>query len=228
MRKESAAVVGAMMLAVLVSCSPPSGSTGLPVGTAPAGQGGIAEVSELFKPGEEGGTKGIRFYTTDRKYRSASGYTLWSYSAGPGGSDDRTVRVEKRLGNASAGYGLVLCSGVQDVGGRDELVFMTVMINNRGEYAVGKVIGNEYRSLLPSLWERSERLRGHAGNGNELRVVKAGMNHYELYVNGGHETGFEDNEAPYCDAGGRDGYVVVIAPDDLRGSAVEVLFWEGG
>ena len=209
---------------VLAMClSPYSGKndTGLPGNETPI------EISQLFEPQGNEYDGWIKFYTNDSKYYTPWGYTLWTYTAKPSGSfTERTVRLYKTTGDIIAGYGVIICSDQQFIEGKLQTVFLTVMINNNGQYSVGKVIDANYLSL--EKWKYCASLNKAQGNENTIRILKdtSVANKYYLFFNEMDEgLFFVDNIAPYCNAG-KDGYIVVISPSDLNKSSVEVWFKE--
>jgi hypothetical protein len=167
-----------------------------------------------------------RFFTNDPKYHGPNGFTLWTAGMEEDGELDREVIVSKSSGNNSAGYGLVICHKMRESEGTEKLVMLTVMINNRGQYAVGKVEDAAYKEIKPwtlaNLGGQGNYLRMGSGQENKIRVAYSGDNYYDLYVNGEKIDAFTE-EAPFCEGKGQSGYVVVVAPGD---SAVDVLFWE--
>ncbi|MDR2181295.1 MAG: hypothetical protein LBN92_01290 [Treponema sp.] len=187
----------------------------------------FAPTSDLFRKTESGA---VRFYTNDPKYRGPSGYSLWTVFGEEPDTLERLVGVSKSAGNNSAGYGLVICHKTRESDGTDKLVMLTVMINNRGYYAIGKVINGSYREIKP--WTRANAggpgnyLKTGSGMENKIGVSYAGDNHYELSFNGSVIETFTDEELPFCGGEGRSGYVVVIAPDDLNKTGVDVYFRE--
>jgi hypothetical protein len=219
-----------VVAAALTGCLSPYEGSGEGEGTLPVTGQPAAEASALFSDEGSGddGRRVTRFYTADRKYRTVRGYTLWTAGDGTEGTafTDRTVVVRKATGNMAAGYGVVICEGVRPVGGVNERVFLTVLVNNQGEYAAGKVYGGRYESLI--WWTRDEALLAGSGVGNEIRIVRDGVdpNRYHVHFNGTEVTTLTDSEGPRCGGIGRSGYVVVIAPDDLAGAGVEAWFEE--
>jgi hypothetical protein len=191
--------------------------TGLP------GNGMVEINSELFVPipGEDG----YRFYTNDPKYRTSSGHTLWAYNTEPEQIfTERTIKMYKTQGDNIAGFGAIICSSQCVVNGHPETVFLTVMINNSGQYAVGKVINASYTSLVN--WTNNSGIIKYYSGFNKVKIVKAG-NVYSLYFNSNPVPDtFVDSQAPICNDYGRNGYIVVISPTDLNGSAVDVWFYE--
>jgi hypothetical protein len=192
--------------------------------------GGIMEASWLFKEeGEEDGEGRIttRLNTNDRKYWGMKGTTLWTVWGEEEEFEEREVKMSKTKGNASAGYGLVICHGVREAEGKEEETMLVVMINNAGEYAVGKVIGGRYESVR--WWTRSGAIRGWEGAPNEIRVRREGEEYVVAALAEGEEievTRFVEEEEPRH-TGGRNGYVVVISPQDrFPQEGVDVYFTE--
>ncbi|MDR2767429.1 MAG: hypothetical protein LBB82_03780 [Treponema sp.] len=184
--------------------------------------------SDLFRETESGV---VRFYTNDPKYRGPNGYSLWTVFGEEQNTLDRLVSVSKSAGNNSAGYGLVICHKTRESDGTGKLVMLTVMINNRGQYAIGKVINGSYREIKP--WTTANAggagnyLKAGTGMKNKIGVSYTGDNHYELSFNEYVIETFADEEVPFCEGKGKSGYVVVIAPDDLNKTGVDVYFEEG-
>jgi hypothetical protein len=219
-----------MILLLVGSCLSPYEGGGEGNGLPETGNP-VQYASELFT-GEgidtEPGERITRFYTNDPKYRTVGGYTLWT--AGDGDTEapfsSRTVTVRKVSGSAAAGYGLVLCEAPRTVEGGTEQVYLVVFINNNGQYALGKVYGGRYESLV--WWKPSAALYRGSGAVNTITVTKdeENANTYHLFLNTVPVETFTDGSAPQCNAQGRSGYIVVIAPSDLDRSAVEAWFYE--
>ena len=190
--------------------------------------GGIKEANELFKKTESdsSGKVTTRLHTSDKKYFGINGSTLWTVWGEEGIEEefkDREVMMSKVRGNAAAGYGLVLCHGLRDVDGKKEETMLVVMINNHGEYAIGKVIGGRYDSLV--WWTKNAAIRGWAGAPNEIKITKEGEA-FIIKCNGAEITSFVDGDEPRH-TGGKNGYVVVISPQDrISGNEVDVYFTE--
>jgi hypothetical protein len=220
--KNRMIIVGCIV--VLVSClSPYNGDqneNGLPDTETPM------VISDLFIPVESGDANTTMFYTNNPAYRTPSGYTLWAYTSDSVDLQERTVSLKKQSGSSIAGYGIIICSAPRQVGSKTENVFLTVMINNNKQYAIGKVTGASYKSLV--YWTNSTGLEKAPGMENVVSVKRdsANKNKFSLYCNDVFEQYFTDEELPACEGTGRNGYIVVIAPDDLDKSAVEVWFYE--
>jgi len=216
-------LINAGVIFLIMAClSPYNGNDGKENGL-PGNETTIA-VSDLFIPIDN--TTITKFYTNDPIYRTASGYTLWTYCSDIVNFQERIVTVRKPLGSNIAGYGLILCANERMVEESLENVFLTVMINNNRQYALGKVIRASYKPILN--WTEGNGLAKGIGLPQKIKIVKDGenQNKYHLYFNGFYECFFIDEEDPRCEGVGKNGYVVVIAQDDLNKGSVEVLFDE--
>ena len=188
----------------------------------------ILRVSEIFLEGETSaeGEVTTRLYTNDEKYWGLNGKTLWTAWGDEGIGElftERTVTMSKVKGHVTAGYGLVLCQGVREVEGREEETMLIVMINNNGEYAIGKSIGGQYEEM--AWWTMNAAINAGLGAPNEILVRRDG-NEFELIANGFFVTRFEDPEEPKHE-GGRNGYIAVISPlDRLPKDEIDIYFTE--
>jgi predicted small secreted protein len=220
----------AVALAVLAGCDNTLGGGGpyQPGEGEDETQEALMMVSELF---EEAGTTEAeetvtRFYTNDPEYWTAKGFTAWTVWGTEEPGDEftgRKVKVNKSQGVASSGYGLVLCQGTRKVNGQEVPTMLTVMINNEGEYTVGKVIGRRSEILVG--WTSTPRLNSGLGVTNELEICpgEAGI---KLIINGTEEMAIVDTTEP-MHQGGKNGYIVVIAPmDKFPSNSVDVKFVE--
>jgi len=184
--------------------------------------------SELFEDvGTENGKQVTRFKTNDARYWSQLGYTLWTAWGIDNFVDfsERTVEVSKPKGYSGAGYGMVICQGTREVNGKAVQTMLTVMINNNGQYAIGKAIGGRYEDIL--WWTASPYINNiGAGSPTTIRVVGHGAGLFSLYINGNYIRDFIDTTEP-IHSGGRNGYIVVIAPADIFPQGeVDVYFSE--
>jgi hypothetical protein len=206
---------------LLSSClSPYSGSSeeGLPGSNTP-----IEIANDLFNESNPEFPGRFYFYTNDPKYKTTYGYTLWTNLDGSAETDvlgTREVIVNKQYGYAFAGYGITLCNASREVDGVSKPAMLTVMMNNNGQYAVGKVIDGYYHSLV--WWTNAAELHKGSGLNNAITVTYADNNRYDLFFNATKVTTFTDENAPLCEGKGKNGYVVVIAPTDLSGAGVAV------
>ena len=188
--------------------------------------GAFEAASELFEEaGEEGGLTTVRFHTNDNRYWSEYGHTVltvWGEEHEKPFTE-RTIIMSKPKGFASACYGALICHALRNVEGKDTETMLCVMINNEGQYALGKVIGGRYEALLNLTF--SPYLNTGAGAPNKMRLTyEAGL--FSLYFNGAFVQTFNDANEPVHFAG-RNGYVVVIAPyDKFPEGEVDVYFTE--
>ena len=120
-------------------------------------------------------------------------------------------------------YGIVICQGKREVGGEEKTTMLMVMINTEGQYTIGKVIGSSYQVF--SWWKTDEHIRKGFGIENTIAVgYESGV--YTLEINGAEMETFKDEEEP-IHTGGKNGYVVVIAPEDrFPAYTVDVVFRE--
>ena len=103
------------------------------------------------------------FETSNNKYLSEEGYTLWSVKNTKQVSSWR-VSVSKEAGNSKAGYGILFCGESKD--GSD--TFYTFLINNEGQYTTGRVLDGKYTTLTS--WKSLKALRHGYGISNTLGV----------------------------------------------------------
>ena len=181
--------------------------------------------SDLFEEiGENAGLKTVRFYTNDTLYWSQHGYTVWTVWGNENAPFvERTVLMSKPKGYAAACYGFVICQGRRIIDGKETDTMLTVMINNEGRYALGKVIGGRYEALFDLT--SSPHLNSGAGAPNTVQVKFDGEL-FLLYFNGTLERSFSDTIEP-VHISGRDGYIVVIAPSDrFPEGEVDIYFTE--
>ena len=173
------------------------------------------------------GKQVTRMHTNDVRYWSQRGYTVWT----AWGADnlapfiERTVEVSKTKGYIGAGYGLVICQGTRVVEGKEIQTMLTVIINNNGQYAVGKVIGGIYEDIVS--WKHSPSINNiGAGAPTTIQVIGKGAGVFSLFFNGNYIQDFSDTKEP-VHSGGRNGYIVVIAPADrFAQEEVDVHFTE--
>jgi hypothetical protein len=182
--------------------------------------GDFTEVSELFEPV---GTNTTRLRTNEERFWSPSGYTVWTVWDG-GESEPfttRTVTLSKSEGEAMAGYGLILCHANRPGFG---LTMLTVMINVKGQYTIGKVIDGSYQALVP--WTSSESLRKNYVSNTITVSYDDDASEYTLTINGTMVQTFKDETEPRH-TGGKNGYLVVFSPyDTFPSETVDVSFVE--
>jgi hypothetical protein len=219
-------LVSGIVLAVLGCSLPPAGS--LPL-LFPEG-GGIAVVDELFeKTTLANGAIRTIFHINDPRYWTAKGYTIWTmWDEGATSGDsiwERSVDLSKVNGYRRAGYGLVLCQGPRTYLGQQEETMLTFMINNEGEYAIGKVIGSQYNEMQP--WTKTAFLEKGAGSPNTVKIsYDPADSGFTLSINGYFIQTFNDPVEPKH-GGGKNGYIVVLSPlDKFPADDVDVYFTE--
>lgn len=202
---------------VFVGCMNPNTDTSESNPEEEKEPGGITYAAELFEDEEiNGGEHEMRFYTNDPNYWALEGKSVWTVWGGESSlTEGREVTLRKQSGSRRAGYGLVLCQGKRAYKGREVSTMLVVMLNTIGHYSVGKVIGNRYEEMIP--WTSHQSLE--AGTGPENRVAihyEAGRREYVLELNGDGEAiiRFKDEHEPIHEGEGKNGYVVVIAPED--------------
>jgi hypothetical protein len=197
--------------------------SGLPDAEAP-----IAVVDSLFDESAlESGKTQTHFHTNNPQYWTWSGFSIWTvWDAGEQAVfTERTVELSKPNGALHAGYGLVICQGSRVYNGASVPTMLVVMINNNGQYSIGKVIGAAYHEMV--WWTNSGLLQAGAGVQNELKIQYDGENQeFYLFINGSEERVFKDSETP-VHYGGKSGYIVVISPvDNFPSKDVDVYFTE--
>lgn len=183
----------------------------------------IEEVSELFKIQEnKEENETYVFETNDTKYLSGTGYTLWTEKIKNESSNFSgiTVTTCKESGNQEAGFGLIFCS--QKI---DEKSFMlTVLINAKGYFAIGKVIDGTF-SHINNGWKECKTLHTGFGVKNTISVLyNLESKSFELKLNGEKVASFTTNEnITFKDS--YSGYVVVISDNEnFPASSVKVIF----
>jgi hypothetical protein len=204
--KNLAMLLCLLTLALLAAGCPGPYSPGIDL---PGVTGELEMNTDLFV--EDNGHPGtFVFETNDSAYWSSSGYTLWAMD---GVERDpfvsKTVRMYKSSGNNWAGYGLVLCHYDTEDPAFGETM-LVAMINNEGEYIVGEVVDGTFSAFLG--WTICDALKKGSGAPNTIGIVLTG-GVFSLSFNGVEAYTFRDDEAP-LHAKGRDGFIVVISPQD--------------
>jgi hypothetical protein len=179
----------------------------------------IEQRSDLFVPQGQSPGKYV-FFTNDPALWGPYGCTLWTLTeTRQEPFVQRNLALQKISGDASAGFGAILCRREDELLGETMLV---VLINTRRQYTVGEVTGTQFQYLRP--WAECPALAaGYALN--RLRVQGDGES-YSVYFNGVLACEFQDEEAP-LHLGGDDGLIVVISPQDrFPQTGVHVVFEE--
>jgi hypothetical protein len=206
------------LLALALACTGCPSPTKTDDGPENPGGGNLEKQSELFVA-DAGGT--VTFTTNDPAYWTEKGYTLW---APTGGSQSPFVSLERTLtkaaGDGDAGYGLVFCHYDTGDSALGETM-LVVMINTKGKYIAGEVIGTTFTRLFD--WTYSDKLAPGLGVANKLKVTLSG-GEFIISINGTEVKRFTDSDPPYHTQGG-DGFIVVISPSDsFPGNPVTVVF----
>ncbi len=207
----------AALLAVLLASACPFTSEKPEPGGVPGED--IQLRSDLFVAQEENPGKHV-FFTNDPDLWGPFGCTLWTLSeTSQEPFVERGLALQKISGDASAGFGAILCRRNDPLWGETMLV---VLINTRRKFTIGEVTGTQFQYLLP--WTECPALvAGYALN--RLRVQNDGQK-FRVYLNDVPACDFEDSEAP-LHSGGDDGLIVVISPQDrFPETGVHVVFEE--
>ena len=203
-------------------------NSGIPYGwQLPQAPPPLVWIDELFS--EENIGNGITqtvFRTNDTKYRTREGTTMWTvWDEGSGDFESRTVGMTKSSGYSGGGYGMVFCHGEYEIDGDFIHAMLVIMINNDGQYIVGKVTGGVFTDF--GWWKTTPHITKSAGYFNELKVdyiQETGK--YRLEINGYEIEHFSDDNFPALRSG-RNGYIAVITPfDNFPWSGVDIYFRE--
>lgn len=173
------------------------------------------------------GTEQIVFRTYNKEHWNYEGMTIWTVRNGL--EDDfttRTVKMSKPNGFSGAGYGIIFCHSEHMINSRIESVMLVVMINNDGDYIVGKAVGGIFYDY--GWWKQSQHLRRGPGVTNEITIrYEEETNEYCIVINGVDVENFVDSEEPRLRRG-KNGYIVVITPyDSFPDPGIDVYFEEG-
>jgi hypothetical protein len=185
-------------------------------------------VDELFAAeGTEEGMRKTAFRTNNERYWTLEGATVWTVWGEEEEFADRTVKMGKSVGYAGGGYGIVFCQGEYEIEGKPEPAMLVAMVNNEGDYIIGKAVGGVFTDL--GWWKKTPYLQRGAGAVNEIRVsYENGNSEYRLEINGYFIERFRDDNEPAL-RGGKNGYIVVITPfDKFPETGIDVYFMEEG
>ena len=213
----------AALLPLLSGCPVTPGSDS---GPAVGGNDGeVLQVDNLFAADPDSPGRFI-FQTNDPAWWGPYGYTLWALQGAPlSPFVSRQVQVNKVSGDGAAGYGIVFChydTGDPTIGE----TMLIAMIDTQREFIVGEVTGASFAEIVP--WTESGYLGMGYDHANVLKITyDAGEKEFALFLNGGLAACFRDDSAPFHDAGGGNGYIVVISPhDNFPHDSVHVIFQE--
>ena len=182
---------------------------------------------ELFVSEDVGGglTRTV-FRTNDKQYWTYEGMTMWTvWGDGEDIFDSRTVTMGKSTGYSGGGYGIVFCHGEYEVEEKLTLAMLVVMVNNEGQYIIGKAIGGIFNDI--GWWKSTPYLHRGTGATNELTMSYEKENgEYCLTINGYEIERFRDDSAPALRKG-KNGYIAVITPfDKFPESGIDVYYLE--
>ena len=213
----------AALVPLISGCPLTPGSDNGPV--VGGNDGDVLQVDDLFTADPDSPGRFI-FQTNDPAYWGPYGYTLWTLTGAPSSPFvSRQVEVNKVSGDGAAGYGMVFChydTGEPNVGE----TMLVAMIDTQKEFIVGEVTGASFTEIVP--WTESAYLSMGYNQANVLKVTyDAGEKEFALFLNGGLAVRFRDDSRPFHDAGGGNGFIVVISPrDDFPHTPVYVIFQE--
>jgi len=181
----------------------------------------------LFVPViSEDGKERTVFRTNSEKYWSPEGMTIWMVRGEPlEPFTGRIVTMGKSSGFSGGGYGIVFCQKECIVNGKTVPVMLVVMVNNEGQYIIGKATGGVFNDY--GWWKQTPYLNRGAGAENEIKITyEEGNGDYRLDINGYFIEYFRDGGEPEL-KGGKNGYIVVITPyDKFTSSGIDVYFLE--
>jgi hypothetical protein len=208
--KTAAWIVLPSLAVLLFGC--PSPYTPEEAATTPdTGTGGSAEQhDELFAQQPD---QSWLFSTTDSAFWGLNGYTLWALPlAGQAAFAQRDVELVKSSGNAWAGYGIIFCQLDTGDPSTGESMLL-VMINTQQQYSLGEVTGSRYTPYTSATWVSHAALNRGYGVVNRVTVTRDAGGLFALYLNQVQVMTFRDGRSP-APAGGGDGYLAVISPQD--------------
>lgn len=150
------------------------------------------------------------FDTNNKSYLNSKGCTLWALknkNSGQTAFKSRSVRVVKESGSASAGFGIVFC--VQGAEAAGTFNMFTVLLNTKGQYAVGKILKGNYTNI--QWWKDCMYLNRGFGAVNYIRVdYNPESTEFTLFLNDAEAFRFSDTKSSPRLSYGGDGYVVVL------------------
>ncbi len=180
----------------------------------------ISKSTTLFN--KESNSNEYVFETNDEKYITPSGYTLWTTTKTNNAQAFETITTKtcKQSGTNEAGYGIIFCE--QQI--EDNHFMLTVLINTRGFYTIGKVTNGTFIHINKG-WKSSNNLNKGYGIYNQLEVThNSNTNTFTLFINGC-ETATFTIEEKILFKDSNSGYVVVIADNEQFPEVpVKVLF----
>lgn len=166
------------------------------------------------------------FDTNNKNFIKKNGYTIWCEKTINNSNSFETskVKVQKTSGNSEMGFGLIFCSTTSET----ENYLLTVLINIKQQYNIGKVVNGVFTSLSNG-WIHSSYLNpGNLENTIEINYITSGEFNktFQLKLNDTIISYFSDADkvTPVFN-GTKSGYAVSISPnEDFEKSNVTVKF----
>jgi len=205
-------------------CKLPNANENKPVSVSPPP---FLWADELFESEEiEDGLTLTIFKTNDPLHWTHHGLTMWTVRGDEQAVfNSRTVTMAKTSGYSGGGYGIVFCHGEYDVDDEEVTAMLVIMINNEGQYIIGKALGGVFIDF--GWWKSTSVLQRHSGASNKITVSFDEIaEEFCLIINDTEIERFSDNEIPQL-RGGRNGYIAVVTPfDNFPASGINVRFIE--
>ena len=182
---------------------------------------------EMYESEElENGTTKTIFKTNDTNYLTTEGTTIWTvWEETSRAFTSRTVSAAKSSGYSSGGYGIIFCHGEYELDGRKVHAMLVVMINNEGQYIIGKAVGGVFTAY--GWWKNTSYLNRIPGSLNEITVFYDDLNNeYCLRINNFEIDRFSDNNTPPLRSG-KNGYITVVTPyENFPSTGIDVYYIE--
>lgn len=187
----------------------------------------IEQNNDLFEVSENSEVEFV-FKTNNKSFIREDGYTIWceKFENNTDNFIPIKCKVQKISGISEMGYGIIFCSKTESL---TQNYLLTVLINTKQQYNVGKVKNGKFISLSNG-WNYSNVL--YAGNSvNEIEVdyINDGQSYnkkFKLKLNGYEIIYFSDPEqVDPVFKNTMSGYVASISPlEDFDTSRVEVKY----
>lgn len=179
----------------------------------------IEENDTLFVNSKE--TRQYIFETNNLKYLSSFGYTFWTVPKinNTDAFSNICVSVVKESGKPESGYGIIFCNQVLN----GKTFLLTVMINIKGEYIIGKVLDNKFVALTE--WTFCPYLNTGLGVNNLIKIsFDDEKNEFVLYFNDSKITSFNvEEKLNLKDL--KPGYVVIVSNNEnFPTSSLKIIF----
>lgn len=160
------------------------------------------------------------FETNDTHYITPKGYTIWTTIKSNGDENFENVEASlcKESGKSDAGYGIVFLS--QEINNKDKFL-VTIMINTKGQYLLGKVINGEFITI--SDWKSSNYLYTGYGIFNQVKVAYE-ESVFKIYFNESYITDLKLEEQIVF-KNSKSGYVAVISKNEnFPSKSVKIIY----